>query len=406
MFLKRPKLQMVVLCCDWKKDETYNVIFKRYATFFQNQMINTVVFDGYELSTKDTTHQKRAGNISQSVDIKEENPCPANRKSFLGNYQNKEAFVGCLAKYLVKCNFKVIECPSDADTSIVKETLNIAKDSPVTVFSDDTDILCLLIHHVAENPTHYPVYLTDMTKKKGHQRECYKVNDIAEKHTEIAQYLLFAHAFTGCDTTSAIHHFGKTAIFDKVNNSDSLKSIIRKFYQESSPEEIGNATIRFFELLHSPSDSLSTIRKKKNEQIVLSNRANIDPSSLPPSPRAAYYHGLRVYHQLKVWRELRNSDDMPLNWGWQIVGESFSPIMTDEEAGPPDLLKVIRCGCKSRCETNRCTCRKAGLKCTYLCKECHGISCTNSEPTINDPENEATMIYDEFEDRNFMDIFI
>ena len=28
---------------------------------------------------------------------------------------------------------------------------------------------------------------------------------------------------------------------------------------------------------------------------------------LPPSRRAAYYHGLRVYYQLKVWRELENS---------------------------------------------------------------------------------------------------
>ena len=77
--------------------------------------------------------------------------------------------------------------------------------------------------------------------------------------------------------------------------------------------------------------------------------------------------------------------------------------MTDEEAGPPDLLKVIRCGCKSRCETSRSTCRKAGLKCTYLCKECLGISCDNSEPTLNDPDSEAT--YNELEDRNFMDIF-
>ena len=392
-------------CCDWKKDETFDVIFERYASFLKKLMVNTIVFDGYDLSTKDSTHQKRAGNISQDVDIKEENPCPANRKDFLGNYHNKQTFVKHLAKYL-QCNFKVIECPSDADTSIVKEALTMAKNSSVTVLSDDTDVLCLLIHHVAKDPSLKGIFLADMTRKKGQQREYYKISEITNKCTQFSQYLLFAHAFTGCDTTSAIHNFGKTAIFNKVKDSTTLKSIIHKFYEENFPEEIGNATIRFFELLHSSSDSLSAIRKTKYEQIVLSNRANIDPSMLPPSPRAAYFHGLRVYHQVKVWRELRDTDDMPLNWGWQLVGESMTPIMTDEEAGPPDLLKVIRCGCKGRCETNRCTCCKAGLKCTSFCKECHGTSCTNTElDNITDSEDNVNLIYDDFEDRNFMDIF-
>ena len=119
--------------------------------------------------------------------------------------------------------------------------------------------------------------------------------------------------------------------------SPELQSLARKFYEETSPEEIGNARIRFFELLHSSSDSLFVIRKSKYEQMLLSNRANTDPLTLPPSPRTAYFHGLRVYHQIKVWRDLRDSDSMPLNWGRQLVGDSMTPIMTDEEAGLPTL---------------------------------------------------------------------
>ena len=80
------------------------------------------------------------------------------------------------------------------------------------------------------------------------------------------------------------------------NGTSSIepKTGARKFYKETFPEEIKNATIRFFELLHSPSDLLYVIRKSKYEQMVLSNRANIDPSTLPPSPREAYFHELRV----------------------------------------------------------------------------------------------------------------
>ena len=85
----------------------------------------------------------------------------------------------------------------------------------------------------------------------------------------------------------------------------------------------------------------SQSRKIKYEQMFTSDRSAIDPSLLPPSPRAAFYHGLRVYHQVKVWRDLKDSDYMPLDWGWKKDGQSFIPIMTDEEAGPEDLQKVI-----------------------------------------------------------------
>ena len=136
--------------------------------------------------------------------------------------------------------------------------------------------------------------------------------------------------------------------------------------------------------------------------MVTSDRSAIDPSLLPPSPRAAFYHGLRVYNHVKVWRDLRDSDYMPLEWGWKKDGQPFIPIMADEEAGPEDLLKVIRCGCKGFCDSNHCTCRKAGLCCTSSCKECHGSLCdnTNDELAISDDD------FDEnFDDRHFLDAF-
>ena len=43
--------------------------------------------------------------------------------------------------------------------------------------------------------------------------------------------------------------------------------------------------------------------------MVGTDHAKIDPSLLPSSPRAVYYHGLRTYDQIKVWKalkELRN----------------------------------------------------------------------------------------------------
>ena len=51
--------------------------------------------------------------------------------------------------------------------------------------------------------------------------------------------------------------------------------------------------------------------------------------------------------------------------------------MTDIEAGPPELLRIVRCGCKGHCGA-KCSCRKAGLQCSSTCKECRGLTCSNA----------------------------
>nr|XP_047133400.1 uncharacterized protein LOC124811573 isoform X1 [Hydra vulgaris] len=290
-------------CCNWKKNELFSEI-NLYINFAQHLQLDTIIFDGYQSSTKDSIHQKRSGKISQTVEINDLNPCPAERSIFLSNYKNKNDFVRLLALKLQNNGFKVICCPSDADTSIVKLALEINNVESVTIYSDDTDILCLLMHHVHTGAQSQGIFLKTLTRNKAtDQRVCYKIQNVVNTSDDtLLNYVLFAHTFTGCDTTSAIHNFGKTTIFTKLKNSNELKSTADLFYQENiSTDDIGKGAIRFFELLHSPCFNLKQIRKHKYDEMVASDRASIDPALLPPSPRAAYYHGLRVYHQMKVW---------------------------------------------------------------------------------------------------------
>jgi hypothetical protein len=81
-------------------------------------------------------------------DIRYDNPCPSDRELFFASYTNKENFISELAAKLEIAGVKVIMCPSDADTTIVISALQIEDDN-VLVLTDDTDILCLLIHHVS-----------------------------------------------------------------------------------------------------------------------------------------------------------------------------------------------------------------------------------------------------------------
>jgi len=44
-----------------------------------------------------------------------------------------------------------------------------------------------------------------------------------------------------------------------------------------------------------------------------------------------------------------------------------------------ELLKFVRCSCKSDIKSAHCTCCKHGVKCVAACKSCHGLDCSNAD---------------------------
>ena len=69
----------------------------------------------------------------------------------------------------------------------------------------------------------------------------------------------------------------------------------------------------------------------------------------------------------------------PKQWGWKLDGKVLSPIMTDINAAPENLLKFVQCKCilssKNPCGTSMCSCRKHGIKCVTACEGCQGENC-------------------------------
>ncbi|GBM67191.1 hypothetical protein AVEN_111790-1 [Araneus ventricosus] len=105
---------------------------------------------------------------------------------------------------------------------------------------------------------------------------------------------------------------------------------------------------------------------------------------LPPTTDAAQLHAMRSYHQVQTW--LANEKD-PLKWGWMHTPSGLFPKKSEKDPAPESLLQCISCTCKKGC-TNACGCRKAGLRCSLLCKHCIGQSCENPMPVILDNESE------------------
>ena len=99
--------------------------------------------------------------------------------------------------------------------------------------------------------------------------------------------------------------------------------------------------------------------------------------------------------QVAQWKHLNLRCLTPTEWGFKSVEKpkKIEPIMTDLDAAPEWLLKVVRCNCKTTsrrpCSSKLCSCRRNGLYCVAACGECHGEGCENAEAPPPDSDNET-----------------
>lgn len=207
----------------------------------------------------------------------------------------------------------------------------------------------------------------------------------------VAENLLAIHAWTGCDTTSAIFNIGKTSILKKIITSKELQSACQVMADISATQlSTHNAGRDIFKILYgcSLNISLNELRYKKYMQSLASSNVVVKPQTLPPTEDSAYYHNLRAHLQTINWLTLSNRSLDPILWGWEVdrVTLKYTPITSRQPVAPENLLKFIRCKCKSSsknpCKSNNCTCRKNGLKCVSSCQNCcgpNGWGCFNMD---------------------------
>ena len=238
------------------------------------------------------------------------------------------------------------------------------------------------------------VYFQCKSQKKG--IISWKINDlVTDAGKVVITHLIFVHAWSGCDTTSATFGQGKASLLKKLKESEVLQDIsLLMSDPHATAEQIGKAGIQVFIAMYSGKqrDSLNGLRYAKFMEMVTSGKTSLDPQKLPPTEKAAYFHSLRVHLQVIIWKTLVNNALDPLQWGWRLDGTVFTPVMTDLAAAPESLLKFVRCKCKlsskNPCGTNLCSCRKNGLMCVTDCRDCRGETCKNSdEISLHEEEN-------------------
>ena len=200
----------------WTLNSTYNDIASQYLKYLNDRYSSigseiAVVFDGYdtENSTKTDKHSHRNQGVSISVDINITYPdmlLSVKKNSFLRNTRNKNQLIKLIWKKLHSNDIVSIQADGDADFLIVQTAMDFVNDGKTTVVAaEDTDVLVMIKHH-------WNVYMEDLyfttTVSKG-KAKLTTIFWSARKAIHQFQHtrILFAHTYTGCDTTSAIHQF-------------------------------------------------------------------------------------------------------------------------------------------------------------------------------------------------------
>lgn len=159
--------------------------------------------------------------------------------------KNKSNFISQHGRYLEAADFKTLNTMNNADTLIVREALQLSeKGNNVTVVGEDIDLLTLLI---ALTSPEEDVYFLKPGRKNVDEK-ILSTTQIQDNYPGVIDVILFLHAFSGCDTTSAIFGKRKLAPWKAFNKyKDEIQYIASVFNEPSStPDDVFKAGCQMF----------------------------------------------------------------------------------------------------------------------------------------------------------------
>ena len=144
---------------------------------------------------------------SSTVNINAENRVPVTQNRFLSNTENKSGLTAFVSLYLKRRGFIVINCPGDADTTIVKNALRYAQlnSGTIIVVADDTDVAVILVHQ-------WEAAMQDIYFLEERWNKAWNVKDACTRNVAIKEHLLFLHSCSWCDSTSWVNGKGKLKV--------------------------------------------------------------------------------------------------------------------------------------------------------------------------------------------------
>lgn len=196
----------------WQRPALFKDIISQYLKYVQYHYDNncTIVFDGYngqKISTKGFEHQRRAKNIQQEVNFTIETHVKISQTEFLTHPANKQKLINLLTPEFRNIGIPVKHAISDADYLIVVTATQYSSNSEdwVILVGQDTDLMVLLVEHCKKENL--------FMLRPGLAGKSDKLTNISQLQSilgeTVVKNILFLHAISGCDTTSAFYKKGK-----------------------------------------------------------------------------------------------------------------------------------------------------------------------------------------------------
>ena len=174
------------------------------------------MFDRYQNgpSTKDGTHQRRAGAYGQTVNFDSTMIAKLRKEEFLATKENKQKFIHLLGNKLQQSGCSTIHAEGDADLLIVQTAIQSSRSITTVLVGDDTDLLVLLCHHVEMNANEF--FFKPEPKQRSKTRKTWNIKRTKTSlGANVCANILFVHPILGCDTTPRIHGIGKGVALTK-----------------------------------------------------------------------------------------------------------------------------------------------------------------------------------------------
>lgn len=381
----------------WHSGQSFLNICGSYVSFVQNNYKSNavIVFDGYPdnidgKSTKYAERSRRAQKKNSMEVLFNETMAPiVSQDKFLANSKNKSRLISMLMKKFTEAKMVCKQAKEDADTLIIGTAITLAQThESVVVVGQDVDLPVIMAGLCTSPNVHF------LKPGKGKVPQVmYHPQSALDK--TVAQHILFLHAMSGCDTTSALFNQGKIKCVNTLQKNPGLIDIIQGFKNpEASQEEIVYAGEQFLIALYGSGrkkdTSLNKVRYRHYITSAYKTTANI--ASLPPTEAAARQHSLRVFFQVQKWL---GHEKIPEEWGWKPSKNGLMPVTTLQPPAPEAILNYISCKCKTGCRGS-CGCRKAGLYCSQICLNCEGTCenlekeyCVDADEDVDEPDNQG-----------------
>ena len=186
----------------------------------------------------------------------------------------------------------------DADTLIVRTAIEYSTSSSVVVVGSDIDLLILLIQlSEKDSQLYFHKPGTGKCPDKGFFIRC-----ILQHLSDASEMLLFLHAMTGCDTTSALYRQGKKKVFTLLQRNRELQHQVVKVFNDpkfstDSVSSVGKKLLLGLYGASKTTASLNILRRKLFMKAVANCpiQNKIQLAALPPTSSAAQEHSFSLF---------------------------------------------------------------------------------------------------------------